>query len=146
MTTFFEHQRTSFKRNYLRNLISLAASDGNLDETEKALIMKIGQKRGLKAWQMTELLAEDTLSQAFLPESNSNRMAMLYDLMQIIYADSTVSTQELAFIRSIVAAFELREETVEELLDLFKNGVPSPEEWRDFSEMLCMDLVAEEKN
>jgi len=45
MTSFFEHQRSSFKRNYLRNLIVLASADGSLEVEEKELITRIGLRR-----------------------------------------------------------------------------------------------------
>src|SRR3989337_803816 len=101
MTTFFEHQRTSFKRNYMRTLITLATLDGTLDEMEKTLIRKIGMKRGLKEWQIQQLLQETTPATTFMPESLNNRMEMLYDLMQIIHADSQVNTAEIEFMTSM---------------------------------------------
>ena len=143
MTTFFEHQRSSFKRNYLRTLITLAASDGTLDEVEKALIQKIGLKRGLKVWQIQQILEDTTPVEVFLPESLSNRMEMLYDLMQIIHADSEVSTTEIEFMISLVEAFELRTEIIGQLMELFRNGPPPSHEWREFAEFVCEALMKE---
>lgn len=143
MTTFFEHQRTSFKRNYLRTLITLATSDGSLDEEERLLIQKIGRKRGLKEWQIAALLEDTTPAETFLPESLNNRMELLYDLMQIIYADTQVTVAEIEFITGLVDAFRLRPEIVGQLVELFKNGVPSPSEWREFAEFVCEALMTE---
>ena len=58
MTTFFEHQRSSYKKGYMRNLISLASTDGTLDEIERDLIHKIGKTKGLKDWQINDLLEQ----------------------------------------------------------------------------------------
>lgn len=134
MTTFFEHQRSSYKRNYLRNLIALASADGMLDDEEKALIVKIGLKRGLKEWQVNQLIEEYGISkhEVFLPESIHNRMNMLYDLMQIIYADKKVSQREVEFMVDIVQEFQLSSEIVIHLIKLFENGVPTSDEWKDF--------------
>ncbi|HEY9046865.1 MAG TPA: hypothetical protein VIN08_13270 [Ohtaekwangia sp.] len=139
MTTFFEHQRTSYKRNYLRNLICLASSDGQLDDEEKRLIQKIGQKRGLKEWQISQLIEDPGSCELFLPESVSNRMNLLYDLMQIIYADSLVNNHEIEFMVSIVEAFKLHPEIVTQLMKLFQNNAPSPSEWKEFVEFVCED-------
>src|SRR5688572_11951671 len=142
MTTFFEHQRTSYKRNYLRNLINLASADGFLDEEEKQLIIKIGLKRGLKEWQINELIEEtDTLREVFLPESMSNRMNMLYDLMQIIYADNEVTQREIDFMTSITQSFQLPGEMVDHLIRLFEHGTPSPEEWKEFVGSICEENI-----
>ena len=140
MTTFFEHQRTSFKRNYLSNLIALASSDGNLDELERQLIHKIGRKRGLKEWQINELLEDQSPKEAFMPESIHNRMEMLYDLMQIIYADDKVTEDEVAFISGIVHAYKLRPEIVNLLIAMFGTGAPHPSEWREFVESVTLEI------
>jgi uncharacterized membrane protein YebE (DUF533 family) len=134
MTSFFEHQRTSFKRNYIRNLIALASSDGNLDWEERMLIMQIGMRRGLKEWQIAELLEEKTKHEFFIPDAVGNRMNLLYDLMQIVYADGKVTSNEIAFVSNILNALQLPADVVEELMNLFETRTPSPAEWNDFIE------------
>jgi len=134
MTSFFEHQRTSYKRNYLRNLITLASSDGQLGAEEREMIFGIGVKRGLKHWQVEALLDDPTAHEVFLPETLSNRMNMLYDLMQIIYADNKVDVKELEFLAYIVDAFQLHSDVTAQLITLFEKGTPTAEEWREFVE------------
>jgi uncharacterized membrane protein YebE (DUF533 family) len=138
MTTFFEHQRTSFKRSYLSNLIAIASSDGHLDELERQLIHKIGRKRGLKEWQINELLEDQSPKQPFMPESIHNRMEMLYDLMQIIYADDKVTDDEVAFITGIVQAYKLRTSIVDHLIAMFSTGAPHSSEWKEFVEEVTL--------
>ncbi len=134
MTSFFEHQRTSYKRSYMRNLIALASSDGSLDEDEIKLIYTIGARRGLKDWQISELLEESEKFPFFMPESVGNRMNLLYDVMQIVYADGKVSDSEFSFITNIIAALKLDDSIVKELLALFEQRTPTIMEWNDFIE------------
>lgn len=134
MTSFFEHQRTSFKRNYLRNLIALASADGNLDWEERQLIQTIGQRRGLKEWQIAELLEEKSSHRFFIPDTVGNRMNLLYDIMQIVYADGKVTKSEITFVSNVINALQLEPSVVQELLDLFETRSPSPSEWNDFIE------------
>lgn len=137
MTTFFEHQKSSFKKSYLRNLISMATSDGLLDNDEKILVYKIGKARGLKEWQINELLEENySQHEIFIPESLANRMNLLYDIMQMIYADGTVTNGEIEFIHGIVVRFNLRVEIVHHLIDLFQYGTPSTKDWNEFVEYI----------
>jgi len=139
MTSFFEHQRSSFKRNYLRNLISLASSDGHLDEREKALLYDIGKKRGLKDWQINELLTDTSYHEIFLPESVANRMNLLFDLMQLIYADGHVCDREMAFIQQIIQAFNFSKYMSAGLIELFKEGTPATEDWSRFTDSLYVN-------
>jgi uncharacterized tellurite resistance protein B-like protein len=141
MTSFFEHQRTSYKRNYLRNLIALASSDGQLGTEEREMILGIGLKRGLKSWQVEALFNDPTAHEVFLPESVSNRMNMLYDLMQIIYADNNVDVKELEFLANIVEVFQLHSDVTVQLTMLFKKGTPAAEEWRAFVETISSEVM-----
>jgi uncharacterized membrane protein YebE (DUF533 family) len=132
MTSFFEHQRSSFKRNYLRNLIALASTDGSLDSGERSLIVSIGLRRGLKEWQINELLEETSKHVFFIPDSMGNRMNLLYDIMQIVYADGNVSKSELTFVTNILTSLEMDTQIVNDILDLFSSRTPTVVEWNNF--------------
>lgn len=117
----------------MRNLITLASADGQLDDGEVSLITKIGQARGLKEWQIQDLLKEEAdHHELFLPESVPNRMNLLFDFMQVIYADGLVTSNEVNFIRTTLEKFNLRTEIADHLVDLFQYGKPSQQEWSEF--------------
>ena len=118
----------------MRNLIALASTDGELDDEEKALIHVIGVRRGLKSWQVGELLEENIKHEFFIPDTVGNRMNLLYDVMQIVYADGRVSPSEIAFVTNIIHALKLEEEIVHELINLFESHTPTTAEWNDFIE------------
>ena len=118
----------------MMNLISLAASDGRLDIDEKKLIHSIGEKRGLRPWQIDELLQNPNTDELFVPETLSNRLTLLFDLMEIVHVDGKVNEEEVDFIRSIVEKFQLPIKTVEQLFLLFSNGTPTVPEWYKFLE------------
>lgn len=139
MTSFFEHQKLTFRKNYLRNLIQLAAADGHLDEAEKQVLNEIGTHRKLKIWQINELLNDSTPFEVFIPESFLNRMNLLFDLMRLIYADGVVDDKEVAYIRHILSAFNIPPNVIAELFILFQKGTPSPEVWREFTETLQIE-------
>lgn len=142
MTTFFEHERSSYRRNYMRNLIILAALDGHVNEKERKLIYRIGKSRGLKNWQLDELIAEDMRdAEVFVPETSGNRMSLLYDLMLMVYLDGEVEDQETDLIKRIIAKYNLRQELVDHLIDLFRYGAPPAGEWNDFVDHVNREFV-----
>ena len=141
MTSFFEHQKSSFKRSYLKNLIALASADGSLGQDEKSLITRIGLRRGLKAWQIEELFSDCTNHETFLPESMANRMNMLYDLMELVYVDRQANTNELQYIKNLLEIFQMKPEVMDELTSLFRNGPPSRNDWMDFVDNTCRITV-----
>jgi len=137
MISFFEHQKSSFKRSYLKNLIALASADGSLGQEEKALITRIGLRRGLKAWQIEELFSHFTNHETFLPESIANRMNLLYDLMELVYVDRKANTNELDYIQNLLEVFQMKPGVMDELTSLFRNGPPSRVDWMDFVDNTC---------
>ena len=141
MTSFFEHQKSSFKRNYLKNLIALASADGSLGEDEKSLITRIGLRRGLKLWQIEELFFNFADQKTFLPESVANRMNMLYDLMELVYVDRQANENELNYIKNLLDVFQMNPEVMDELTSLFRNGPPSRIDWMDFVDQTCRITV-----
>ena len=133
MTSFFEHQRTSFKRSYLKNLILLAATDGHMDDNELRLLYKIGKRRGLKEWQVIGILSDNSPHQLFIPDSVASRMNLLYDFMEIVYADGYVNEREMYFINKTITAFNLPSKVSGELVSMFSKGSPNITEWSTFS-------------
>ena len=143
MSNFFEHQKTSFKRSYLKNLITLARADGQLKPEEKLLISKTGLRRGLKGWQIDELFDDQSSHDLFLPESMANRMNMLHDVMELVYIDRLANKNELSFIENLLERFQLKGDTMEQLMELFQYGTPSAADWRDFVDSVCCIVVEE---
>jgi uncharacterized tellurite resistance protein B-like protein len=118
----------------MRNLIALASIDGSLDMEERNLIQTIGQRRGLKEWQIAELIEETETHQFFVPDTVGNRMNLLFDVMQIVYADGKVTENEISFVCNIINALKLEAEIVQDLMALFETRTPSSSEWNDFIE------------
>src|SRR5438128_10772839 len=107
MTSFFEHQKLSFRKNYLRNLIQIASSDGHLDDREVQVLYEIAHKRNLKDWQVNELLKEPLSSETFIPESFLNKMNLLFDLLRLVHADGRIDEHEVIYLPGTLIAFDL---------------------------------------
>lgn len=138
MANFFEHPDVNKKRNYLRILIALACSDGVFDLEEKILIKTIGIRRGLTEGQVNELLEESSEHELFVPDA-SNRMNLLYDAMQVVYADGKVTEGEVAFVTNIISALELEPQIVQDLIGLFATSTPDTAQWNEFIEDVVED-------
>ena len=143
MTSFFEHQKLSFRKNYLRNLIQLASADGHLDDSEIQVLHEIGRQRNLKDWQIDELLNDKSNVEVFIPESFLNKMNLLFDLMRLIYADGIVDENEIVYIRRVLSAFNLSHDIIAELITMFGKGTPSREEWHEFTDSLVVTAPQE---
>jgi uncharacterized tellurite resistance protein B-like protein len=139
MTSFFEHQKLSFRKNYMRNLIQLASADGHLDDREVQVLYEIAMTRSLKKWQVDELLKDDSEFEVFIPESWLNKMNLLHDLMMLVHADEVVDEKEIQYVRGILRSFNLPATLLTDLLILFQNGKPSHDAWRDFADAVMLE-------
>ena len=65
-------------------------------------------------------------------------MNLLYDVMQIVYADGKDTKNEIVFVSNIINALNLDSEIVQDLMNLFDSQTPSPSEWNDFIETVVV--------
>src|SRR5690606_35608840 len=130
MIGFFEHQYLSYKKNHIRNLLALAKVDGHMHEKEIELLFKIGKRYGLKDRQVQELIDSDEPFKLNVPDNHNDRMNLLYDLIQMVFADEVVDPHEVRFCEEAVEQFGMRRELVAWLLEVFEKGTPPPpDEW-----------------
>jgi hypothetical protein len=132
MQGFFEHQYLSYKKNHIKNLLSLAKADSHMHEKEVEMLFKIGSKYGLKTWQIQNMLDSTEKHQIDVPDNFNDRMNLLYDLLLMVYADGVVEQREIAFCEDMAERFNMKKEIVPWLLKIFDNGTPPPpDEWTE---------------
>ena len=135
MIGFFEFQYLSFKKKSLGNLIALAKADGHLDPAEEHLLYKLGAKYGLKDRQISVMINSDKSYKMFSPHSHDEKMNMFYDIMQLVYADGIVASQEIDFCHSIAEKFGYKPEIVPWLLQSFSTKeTPDRQTWNEMIE------------
>ena len=135
MIGFFEHQYLSYKKNHIRNLLTLAKVDGHMHEKEEKMLYKIGKRYGLKDRQIRELIEGTDPHELIVPDNHNDKMNLLYDLLMMIHADGVVDKQEIAFFEDAVAKFGMKKEMVTWLLSIFdENDRPPADEWEEIKQ------------
>jgi uncharacterized tellurite resistance protein B-like protein len=133
MIGFFEHQYLSFKKNHIRNLLSLAKTDGDMHPKEEELLFKIGRRYGLKDRQIKNIIDSKEPHTIIIPDNHNDKMNLIYDLLLMIHADDKVVKNEVSFVEDAVNKFGMKKEMVGWLLEVFeqKGTPPPPDEWED---------------
>ena len=133
MKGFFENQYLSYKKNHIKNLLALAKADGFVHEKEQKMLFKIGKRIGLKDRQVQELIDSKEKFTVNVPDNFRDQMNVLYDIMQMVWADGVVEKSEIAFCEEMVKKFGLKKDIVKWLLnEVFEKGTPPPsDEWYD---------------
>jgi uncharacterized membrane protein YebE (DUF533 family) len=137
MIGFFEHQFLSYKKNHIKNLLSLAKADGFVHDKEKAVLMKIGRRYGLKDRQIIQLMESDEKFNLNVPDNHKDKMNLLYDLMLMVFADGVVDKNETAFVEDVVKQFGMKKEIVKWLIEevFDKELYPTSEEWLEVTQL-----------
>ena len=79
------------------NLAALAKADGHIDEREMSFIIAVGQKNGLNASKVKELVSGAKGMSADLPTTDSERFDQIFDLVDMMLADGVVDETEMDF-------------------------------------------------
>ncbi|MBC7391204.1 MAG: TerB family tellurite resistance protein [Opitutaceae bacterium] len=97
MFEFFESKKTKLLKNHLRNLVALSSADGNIDDSEKDILIKIGTRKGLKKTEVEKII-ENPGNTNFVPAtSDDERFEQIYDLVELMLADGIAEDNELHF-------------------------------------------------
>jgi len=132
MIGFFEYQYLKFKKNHLRNLVALAAIDGHIHEKEIKYLYKIGEKYQLKPPQIKKILDQKENIEPEIPEPHHQKIALLYDLVGMMMADNIIEDAEMEFCKRMFLKFGYKELLIDEMIDLYRQGVDDTEIWEDF--------------
>ncbi len=133
MHGFFEHQYLSYKKSHIKNLLALAKADGHVHAKEQKMLLKIGKRLGLKDRQVKELMESDEKFSVIVPDNFHDRMNVLFDVIQMVWADGVIEKKEIEFCENLVKKFGMKKGIVQWLLnEVFEKGVTPPQdEWND---------------
>lgn len=135
MIGFYEHQYLSYKKNHIKNLLALAKADGKVHEKEEKVLYKIGKRYGLKDRQIKEMIESKGTYEINVPDNHNDKMDVLYDLMQMVYADGVVEKKEVAFCENVAKRFGFKKGIVKWMMeDIFDKGLPNFRDWSELKE------------
>lgn len=83
--------------NRLLALINLAKTDGEIDATEEALILKIGRAHGLSDEEVEQEMARGIAKFDFGRLSSEERFDTLYNLVHLMKVDGKIFDEEITY-------------------------------------------------
>jgi len=134
MIGFFEYQYLKFKKNHLKNLVALAAIDGHIHQDEIDYLYKIGEKYQLKPQQIQKILDSKEEIEPEIPEQHHQKVALLYDFVGMMMADNVIEESEMDFCKKMFKKFGYKELLIDEMIDLYRQGVNDTDVWEEFLE------------
>lgn len=118
-------------KSHFLSLYSLALSDMDFDPRELELLYKIGEERGVTRKEMNQYILTASGSIDGQPESLEEKIAVLYDLARMAWADDIIEPEEIECIRRFCVRFGFLEENslaiVNFLLEEVRKGTTEQE-------------------
>jgi uncharacterized tellurite resistance protein B-like protein len=118
-------------RSHMKNLIEMAAADGQFHESEKELLKTIAKRNGISEKQLEEIRNNPGSVQFEVPPDAQVKFYQLYDLVHMMSIDNQVHAEEQNLCNLFAIRFGYKRETANELIESIrlniKNGIAAAE-------------------
>ncbi len=141
MNGFFEHQYLRFKKKHLRNLVAMAYVDGELHHREKSLLYEVGERYGLKGWQIAKIIENQAPFEWDVPDDIGQRLDHIYDLIKMMLADDIIEENEMALCELVTVNYGFKKELIDDILDLIKDGKSERLNWSQFKQSILNNNI-----
>lgn len=82
-------------RSHMKNLIEMAAVDGNFDLVENDLLRKIAKRNNISESHLKEIHSSPEKVEFMLPQDKREKFHQFYDLVHMMSIDKTIHEEEM---------------------------------------------------
>lgn len=110
-------------RSHMKNLIEMAAVDGNFDQIEFDLLKTIAKRNGISESQL-KAIKENPADIVFeVPADNRERFHQLYDLVHMMSVDNAIHDEESKLCVLYAIKFGYNRDRVKELVEVTRLNI-----------------------
>ena len=88
-------QGKSTARSHMKNLIEMAAADGNFDAAENDLLKQIAKRNNISEGHLTDIQKNPGKVQFVVPPDKLERFSQFYDLVHMMTVDNSIHDEEM---------------------------------------------------
>lgn len=113
-------------KSHMRNLIEIAAADGNLGEEEQRLLEYAALRNNISRAELAGIQSNTSKVKFEVPRGDRDKFFQLYDLVHMMSVDKNVHGEELRLCEIFAIRFGYRKEIVREMIELIRQNI---EKW-----------------
>jgi uncharacterized tellurite resistance protein B-like protein len=125
------HTGKASAKSHMKNLIEMAAVDGNFDQIEFELLKKIAKKNNISESQLKEIKENPQGIKFELPSDKNQRFHQFYDLVHMMSVDNLVHPDEMKLCDLFAVKFGYPKNKAQDLINTIRlniqNGQSSDE-------------------
>ena len=110
-------------KSHMRNLIEIAAADGNLGNEEQRLLEYAAMRNNISTSQLKDIQRDASKIRFEIPGNEEEKFFQLYDLVHMMSVDKTIHSEELRLCEIFAIKFGYRKETVREMIEMIRQQI-----------------------
>ncbi|HYG03385.1 MAG TPA: hypothetical protein VD927_13130 [Chryseosolibacter sp.] len=110
-------------RSHMKNLIEMAAIDGNFDLIEADLLKKIAKRNNISESQLKNIHSNPHHVEFTLPSDKREKFDQFYDLVHMMSIDNTVHSEEMKLCNLFAVKFGYAREKAPELIKSIQSNI-----------------------
>lgn len=116
-------QGKSSARSHMKNLIEMAAVDGNFDLIEHDLLKKIAKRNNISESHLKQIQQKPEKVEFELPKDKIEKFNQFYDLVHMMSVDNTVHDEEMKLCNLFAVKFGYSRERSSELIKTIQSNI-----------------------
>jgi uncharacterized tellurite resistance protein B-like protein len=117
---FFVCMLDSIGIEHFRNLVSLVAADGKIDDVEKIALSKIAYDRGIPLDRFNIMLEKAHEYRYLIPQNQEHREQQLEEMIDIALVDGDFAHAELELIRLVAEKLKFSKAELDQIIAAHK--------------------------
>jgi uncharacterized tellurite resistance protein B-like protein len=110
-------------KSHMKNLIEMAAADGNFMDVEYELLKNIAKQNGISEGQLKDIKNNPSEIKFEVPKDTTERFRQLYDLVQMMSIDNEVHPDEAKLCNLFAIRFGYQRDSVKELIEVIRANI-----------------------
>ena len=118
-------------RSHMKNLIEMAAVDGNFEDIEYELLRKIAKRNGISEAQLKEIRKNPEGITFEIPTDKKEKFHQLYDLVHMMSVDNNIHDEEAKLSVLFAIKFGYPRLNVKELVDTIRLNIEHGQDYEE---------------
>ncbi len=110
-------------RSHMKNLIEMAAVDGNFEHVEFELLKTIAKRNGITEGQLKEIKQNPSDIVFEVPADKREKFHQLYDLVHMMSVDNAIHDEESKLCHLFAIKFGYNRDRVKELIEAIRSNI-----------------------
>ncbi|MBY0436142.1 MAG: TerB family tellurite resistance protein [Cyclobacteriaceae bacterium] len=135
------HQGSTTAKSHMKNLIEIAAADGQFHDMEYDLLKSIAKRNGISETKLKEIKSNPSGIKFEIPADPKVKFEQLYDLVHMMSIDTSVHDEELKLCNLFAIKFGYKREIVPELISTIRGNIQNKQSSAETMKRVQMMLV-----